>query len=225
MSWQAYSNQPYSAQCKAANCRHSMIYMYYNKSLCFKIIIQFHNSMQTPCSFKVIVTAWYSLHLLSSTGAVVHYFLLQCVIWFFFYTCSIFYKVVFPIHYKGMENNSLKCIHMSLIFAGMYLACRFTIVTAIISSMLSMFTHIHTQTCTGIFLPVPAVVMSLTHDGYALLHFPPQICVSKNQDMWFYSAMFPIDIMMAIMTSMFLVILWVVHKVFCFINSLLLFIN
>ena len=65
--------------------------------------------------------------------------------------------------------------------------------------------------------PVPAIIVSVMGPegkfGYYLDHFPPQVCIPKNEDVWFYSAMLPIAVMMGVATAMFLVMLWTVHEV------------
>ena len=69
----------------------------------------------------------------------------------------------------------------------------------------------------GFSVPVPAIIVALVEEDYkyTLGGFPPFICVSKSSDLWFYSANLVIDVLLAVASSLLIIVFWKVHKVTC----------
>ena len=56
--------------------------------------------------------------IVQNTGATLHYLFVEFAVFWFAYICFMFYKVVFPFHYKKMEKKSLKHIQRAVLFIG-----------------------------------------------------------------------------------------------------------
>ena len=67
----------------------------------------------------------------------------------------------------------------------------------------------------GIFIPIPGVLLALSLPdwGYVVHQFPPFLCTPQNQMFWYYSAILPLNILIAIGVSLFVLMLWKLHKV------------
>ena len=67
---------------------------------------------------------------------------------------------------------------------------------------------------TGLVIPVPAVIISLSVQeyNYKLNRFPPFVC-SSNASMGFYSIIFIIDVLVGIGVYLLFVVFWIIHRV------------
>ena len=67
----------------------------------------------------------------------------------------------------------------------------------------------------GIFIPLPGVLLALSVPdwGYVVNEFPPFLCSPQNQNLWYYSATLPLNILIAIGVSLFVLMFWKLHKV------------
>ena len=77
----------------------------------------------------------------------------------------------------------------------------------------------------GIFIPLPGVLLALSVPdwGYVVNEFPPFLCSPQNLNLWYYSANFPVNILIAIGVSLFVVMFWKLHKVRIIIPTILIF--
>ena len=119
------------------------------------------------------------------------------LLWFF-HVVIFFYKVVCPFHANRMEKIGWnKYILAVIIFFGM--------------SKLWIINFIN---FTGLIIPLPAVIISLSVEDfkYNIHRFPPNICIS-NGPMWFYSVTVIIDVLVGIITYLLIVVFWIFHKV------------
>ena len=66
---------------------------------------------------------------------------------------------------------------------------------------------------TGILIPVPAVVVAMATDGYITNLFPTVLCGPRNSDLWYFSAMFVINLLLIVGVSLLIITFWKVHKV------------
>ncbi len=71
---------------------------------------------------------------------------------------------------------------------------------------------VHCSLNAGITAPLPAVIVTLTTDGYQLIRFPPSIC-SPGGDIFFYSVTIVIDVLLAIGVCFLITIFWIIHTV------------
>ena len=73
----------------------------------------------------------------------------------------------------------------------------------------------------GIFIPIPGLLLAfLVPDwGYIVNQYPPFVCSSQNSNFWYYTAMLPLNILLAIGASLFVFMFWAIHKVREFNNS------
>ena len=67
----------------------------------------------------------------------------------------------------------------------------------------------------GIFIPIPGVLLALLVPGwgYVVHEFPPFSCSTQNLNLWYYSANLPLNILVAIGVSLFVLMFWKLHKV------------
>ena len=67
----------------------------------------------------------------------------------------------------------------------------------------------------AILLPLPAPVLALMDDNYqyTISTFPVYICMSQDPDFVFYSMVLVIDILLGLGVCLFILMLWIVHKV------------
>ena len=67
----------------------------------------------------------------------------------------------------------------------------------------------------GIFIPIPGVLLALSIPdwGYAVHGFPPFLCSPKNLNLWYYSGNLPLNILLAIGVTLFVLMFWKLHKV------------
>ena len=67
----------------------------------------------------------------------------------------------------------------------------------------------------GFFIPIPGVLLALLVPdwGYVVYEFPPFLCSSQNQNLLYYSSNLPINILIAIGVSLFVLMFWKLHKV------------
>ena len=73
----------------------------------------------------------------------------------------------------------------------------------------------------GIFIPIPGLLLALLVPdwGYIVNQYPPFTCTSQNANFWYYTAILPLNILLAIGASLFVFIFWTIHKVREFNNS------
>ena len=90
-------------------------------------------------------------------------------------------------------------------------------VQLLISFMTQLISHICSCLILilGIFVPIPGVLLALSvpHWGYVVYEFPPFLCIPQNQKFWYYSAKLPINILLPIGVSLFVIMFWKLHKV------------
>ena len=67
----------------------------------------------------------------------------------------------------------------------------------------------------GIFIPIPGVLLALLISdwGYIVNEFPPSLCTPKGLQLWYYSTHLPINVLLAIGVSLFVLMFWKLHKV------------
>ena len=138
-------------------------------------------------------------------GVVFHYAIVNIILWWFFYVAIFFYNVVFPFHANRMEKVGWnKYILAVMIFPGTSKYKQFIIINF-----------------TGLVIPLPAVIVSLSVKDYKynIHRFPPNICISDGP-MWFYSVTIITDVLVGIGTYFLFVIFWIIHKVSVLFNNL-----
>ena len=71
-----------------------------------------------------------------------------------------------------------------------------------------------TTNFTGLAIPLPAVIISLSVENYKFkIHsFPPNICI-RNGAVWFYSVTLITDVFAGVVTYLLFVVFWISHKV------------
>ena len=67
----------------------------------------------------------------------------------------------------------------------------------------------------GIFIPLPGVLLTfiVPEWSYVINQFPPLLCSSQNINLLYYSLNLPLNILLAFGVSLFVVMLWKLHKV------------
>ena len=67
----------------------------------------------------------------------------------------------------------------------------------------------------GIFVPLPGVLLAFVVPdwGYVVYEFPPFLCSPQNQNLWYYSANLPLNIVIAIGVILFVLMFRKLNKV------------
>ena len=67
----------------------------------------------------------------------------------------------------------------------------------------------------GFVLPLPAVIAALANDEfkYIVVTFPPSVCVTQSQDLFFYSIFLALDVLLAAITCLIITVFWSLRKV------------
>ena len=67
----------------------------------------------------------------------------------------------------------------------------------------------------GIFIPLPGVLLAffVPDWGYVVNQFPPLLCSTQNLNLTYYSLTLPLNVLLAIGTSLFVLMFWKLHKV------------
>ena len=78
--------------------------------------------MTTTYLYAIIIIAntvhLQSFHYSSSTGVVLHYFLLNITLWWLLHVCCMFWTLQFPLHARRHQNKQ-KYIHAALVVVGL----------------------------------------------------------------------------------------------------------
>ena len=53
----------------------------------------------------------------------------------------------------------------------------------------------------------------LIHSKYILGQFPPLLCVPKNGNLWYFSSVLVLNVLIAVGVCLFVPMFWIVHKV------------
>ena len=116
-------------------------------------------------------------------GGVLHYILVQSVLWWIFHVLAIFWKVYYPIHSRSFDlTHRTKYIHATCLIVGLVLPA------------------------------IPLTVISV-NGGFIITRFPPIACVGKDADSTFYSALLPIVIIYGVGTNFLVFIVWTIRRV------------
>ena len=112
-----------------------------------------------------------------------HYIIVQAVLWWIFHVFAIFWKVYFPFHSRYFEKiHRTRYIHATCLILGLVLPA------------------------------IPVAVISV-NGGFIITRFPPIACVGKDADSTFYSVVLPLILLYGVGTSFLLVILWRIRRV------------
>ena len=92
--------------------------------------------------------------------------------------------------------------------------------------MITLYNYVIFTFILGIFIPIPGLLLALLVPdwGYIVNQYPPFICSPQNPNFWYYTAMLPLNVLLAIGASLFVVMFWTIHKVREFNNSKYLYI-
>lgn len=116
-------------------------------------------------------------------GGVLHYILVQSVLWWIFHVLAVFWKIYYPIHSRSFDlTHRTKYIHATCLILGLV-------------------------------LPVIPLTVIFVNGGFIITRFPPFACVGKDADSTFYSALLPIIILYGVGTNLLVFILWKIMRV------------
>ena len=154
------------------------------------------------CKYMYIVTFCYSAGILSV------YVSFQLALWWIFHVTIIFWKVVFPLHARSFGKVKVKYIHMTTIIIGILLP-----LVPIITSMATFAVDIQKQNenSTSEFRSSLFLSGGL---GFGLTGYPHILCSASNPDGIFYSFGYIVNVIMACGCTMFLIIVWSVHRMY-----------
>ena len=112
------------------------------------------------------------------------------------------YKISYPFHARRFEllgRQKYMLLVMILIGELTELECNF-----IYLLLLSV----------GLLFPLPAVMISLSIEehNYQVIRMPPTFCL-PSVDMWFYSAILVIDVLLCLGVCFLVIVFWVIRKV------------
>lgn len=61
--------------------------------------------------------------------------------------------------------------------------------------------------------PLPAVIYTLVKSKYIIAQFPPLLCLPSDSNIWYYSTILVLNVLVGIGVCMFVPMFWVIHKV------------
>ena len=116
-------------------------------------------------------------------GIVETYVIMQAIVLWILHVFATFWKVQFPFHSRYWDD-------------------------------IGRIKYVHAAcVLLALLLPViPPIAISL-NGGFIMPRFPPIVCVGRKADATFYSFILPITIMLAVGTTLLLMILWRVRRV------------
>ncbi len=144
--------------------------------------------------------------LLFSTGIVFQYTLLQTSIWWLFHTTSLLWKIRFPFHARSFEasRHKIRHIHIACIVAAVVLP-----LVPVIATMVDFGVKVETD---DRLMSVNATFLK-SGLGYNTIRFPPVLCGGVNSNVVYYTAIFPINVIVIVGLSELIFLFWVIHKV------------
>lgn len=75
--------------------------------------------------------------------------------------------------------------------------------------------YVHISTVlVALLLPIIPALLLLLKDGYVIIDTPTTFCAGRSAEFTFYALILPLSILLAIATSAFIIILWIIMKVF-----------
>ncbi len=130
-------------------------------------------------------------------GIIVYYTSLQFNIWWVLHVSSMFLSIAFPYRTRALRiSKKLTYIHVACVLVGLFLP-----VVPIIAAM----SHHAVEAKSGAILQGRL--------GFGVVHYPPYLCSSIDEDVTFYSLILPNIILVQIGTTMLILTIWYVHKV------------
>ena len=132
----------------------------------------------------------------------------QLALWWIFHITIIFWKIVFPFHARSFGNVKMKYIHMTCIILGILLP-----LLPIIMSMANLAVDIQKQNENSTSELRNSLFVS-GGLGFGPTGYPHNQCSASDPDAIFYSNTLIVDIFMACGCTMFLIIVWSVHRLY-----------
>ena len=139
--------------------------------------------------------------LIYSAGVLAVYFLGQAAIWFTWHFIILFLKIVFPFHLPS--SDKMKYIYLICVITGILFPL-ISIVISVIVDAVNLQEHSDNSTSKHTFFTEGL--------GYRSPRFPALLCIGSNEFAVFYSLALPLDIIIGLGCTMFLIIFWSVHK-------------
>ena len=142
------------------------------------------------------------------------YIIFQMGLWWLLHTAILFWKIVFPFHSHYYEvSGRMKHIHIAGVTVGLILP-----LSTIVISMANFAAKVQKSTSnetssTELFLSGGL--------GYSNSRFPPILCTGSDKEALFYSAVLPVNLILATGCTMLLIVFLQVHRVRMYLQSLL----
>ena len=119
-------------------------------------------------------------------GVMLAYGLVQLVLWITFHAISLCWGILFPFHFRQMK-------------------------------LAKKLKYIHISTVlVALLLPIIPALLLLLKDGYVIIDTPTTFCAGRSPEFTFYALILPLSILLAIATSAFIIMLWIIMKVFMY---------
>ena len=116
-------------------------------------------------------------------GVILAYGLVQLVLWITFHAISLCWGILFPFHFRQMK-------------------------------LTKKLKYVHISTVlVALLLPIIPALLLLFKDGYVIIDTPTTFCAGRSLEYTFYALILPLSILLAITTSVFIIILWIIMKV------------
>ena len=142
---------------------------------------------------------------LSHSGMVYVYMLVQTSIWWLIHTTALFWKIQFPFHARSFQmSHRIKYIYAACIIAGIIIP-----VLPIVASMADFAVAVSSNTG----LQSRNITFLSGGLGYGQIRFPPILCSGNNNNVVYYTSIFPINIMVIIGLTELILLFWTIHKV------------
>ena len=128
----------------------------------------------------------------------------QFILWWLFHIATLLWNVLFPFHARSF--GKMKNIHIACVILGILLP-----LIPIITPMAAFAVDLQNQNENSTSEVRNSLFLS-GGLGFGSVRFPPILCAATDQNIFFYSYIFIVDIIIVCGCTMLLIIVWSVHR-------------
>lgn len=133
------------------------------------------------------------------------YVVLQLVLWWFFHTTLLFWKIFFTIHAHTYEaSNKIRYVKIAVFTVSLVVP-----LIAILVPMADFAVDVKSDA----LLQSRNITFISGGLGFRFIRFPPQLCTGRDSNAVYYSTVLPVNILMFVGITEMVLIFYSIHKV------------
>ena len=133
------------------------------------------------------------------------YVLLQLVLWWFFHTTLLFWKIYFTIHAHTYEvSNKIRYVKIAIFTLSLVVP-----LIAVIGPMANFAMDVKSDA----LLQSRNITFISGGLGFRFIRIPPLLCTGRDRNTVYYSTVLPVNILMLVGITEMILIFYSIHKV------------